>query len=497
MKIRVIVFILISFAGHIAKSQLWQSAKTFSAYANSGYQQMERVDNDKFILRSADGYTSSLTVIDTSGSVLWKKTYPGLYFSNIQIVGDSIWVGGYFYNTVQINNQTYTSNKSSGSFVAVLNSIGEIKRYKVFNSSPISIRHISIRNDKVYITGGYSENLNLGTITLQGDSIASRLFIAVLNTNLIAEKAVNTEGGSCSGFCIRVDKQNKILFLADVSTIVTMNGGYLSDPNGEYCTDGGQMLTKLDENLQILWKRVINQGIRANYYSPHMFLDSLNNCTVVFTSPGGSGALAHKGLQKYSGSTGGILWQNGFSTGNGIFGQDDQGNFYSVGNTSSNYAPSYFSVGKILANGQKAFTLLDSISLPANVILPVGENNFYTVGGCGYTNEYCTKNKSVLGHYKFAETVSINEISKSDSKFNIYPNPTSNIFTLSYTSTQTNNDLQIKVIDVLGKTVYTETVQALNGKITKEINLGSVSKGTYIIELASQDMRETKKIVIE
>ena len=85
----------------------------------------------------------------------------------------------------------------------------------------------------------------------------------------------------------------------------------------------------------------------------------------------------------------------------------------------------------------------------------------------------------------------------SDLKFNIYPNPTGNVFTLLYSGTQTNREIKINVIDALGKTVYTETTNAFAGILKKEINLSGISKGTYFIKLSNHDFIETKKIVVE
>ncbi|MBI2721055.1 MAG: T9SS type A sorting domain-containing protein, partial [Bacteroidetes bacterium] len=45
--------------------------------------------------------------------------------------------------------------------------------------------------------------------------------------------------------------------------------------------------------------------------------------------------------------------------------------------------------------------------------------------------------------------------------------------------------------------IYNETVSNFSGNLNKQISLGSVAKGVYLIELNSKSGREVKKVVVE
>jgi len=83
----------------------------------------------------------------------------------------------------------------------------------------------------------------------------------------------------------------------------------------------------------------------------------------------------------------------------------------------------------------------------------------------------------------------INEV--SNTSFAIYPNPTSGLFTINYTSTNTVN---VAIIDITGKYVYTNTINS-----STEIDVSDLQKGLYFVRLideASSDII-VKKLIIK
>ena len=65
-----------------------------------------------------------------------------------------------------------------------------------------------------------------------------------------------------------------------------------------------------------------------------------------------------------------------------------------------------------------------------------------------------------------------------------------------YNSTK-NKTTTIKLIDVLGRIVYTNIAKINDGRNTIEINTTNVSKGIYSLELTTDKATETKRGVIE
>ena len=76
--------------------------------------------------------------------------------------------------------------------------------------------------------------------------------------------------------------------------------------------------------------------------------------------------------------------------------------------------------------------------------------------------------------------------------FNIYPNPAKQNFTIKLN--QNINKLNIRIFDPIGNLVYTE-----NGLKSSEININTISfsDGLYFVELNSNNISTTKKIIIK
>ncbi len=80
---------------------------------------------------------------------------------------------------------------------------------------------------------------------------------------------------------------------------------------------------------------------------------------------------------------------------------------------------------------------------------------------------------------------SINNLN-TDKNFNIFPNPSNGIFTIT-----NKEEAEIFVYDVLGNLVFTETITA-----QAKINLSKLSNGNYIIKLVENNQISTKQISI-
>ena len=82
----------------------------------------------------------------------------------------------------------------------------------------------------------------------------------------------------------------------------------------------------------------------------------------------------------------------------------------------------------------------------------------------------------------------INNIKQS--QFNLYPNPTDGVFVIELDK---NSKYEVTVIDILGKTIYTSSINDMN----TTIDLSGLEKGVYTVELKDGNSKYTEKLIVE
>jgi len=80
--------------------------------------------------------------------------------------------------------------------------------------------------------------------------------------------------------------------------------------------------------------------------------------------------------------------------------------------------------------------------------------------------------------------------------FNVYPNPSSDVFNVSFVSDKVQ-DLNIRVVNMIGEVVYVEGLEKFVGEYTKQININSFTKGVYFLEITTNNGVVNKKIVLQ
>ena len=80
--------------------------------------------------------------------------------------------------------------------------------------------------------------------------------------------------------------------------------------------------------------------------------------------------------------------------------------------------------------------------------------------------------------------------------FNIYPNPADKVVTISFSNT-TEGDYTIKLIDVMGRVIKSETGNATTGDNAHIMNLDGIAKGIYMVILQKGDSISKAKLVVE
>lgn len=77
-----------------------------------------------------------------------------------------------------------------------------------------------------------------------------------------------------------------------------------------------------------------------------------------------------------------------------------------------------------------------------------------------------------------------------------FPNPNQGKFTLEFDAPETG-ELNIRMVDVSGKIVYSEIITKFSGKYSQEIDIADVGKGLYFLQISQSGKSLTKKVVVE
>ena len=78
----------------------------------------------------------------------------------------------------------------------------------------------------------------------------------------------------------------------------------------------------------------------------------------------------------------------------------------------------------------------------------------------------------------------------------VYPNPSRDIFNVTFTS-EDAQDLDVRIINVVGEVVYTENLEQFVGEYTKSIDLATYTKGVYFLEITTNNGVVNKKLILQ
>jgi hypothetical protein len=88
---------------------------------------------------------------------------------------------------------------------------------------------------------------------------------------------------------------------------------------------------------------------------------------------------------------------------------------------------------------------------------------------------------------------SVSEKTSVNTLFNLYPNPASNVVTLNIGNTNNNADLTLNIYNVIGTLVKSKPLN----QNQRQINIGDLSNGIYMVTIKSKDFTETQKLIIQ
>ena len=91
-------------------------------------------------------------------------------------------------------------------------------------------------------------------------------------------------------------------------------------------------------------------------------------------------------------------------------------------------------------------------------------------------------------------TIGLNEIDLTD--INLYPNPTRDVFTLSFELTEVQ-DVDIYVLNAMGQVIYSESLENFTGSYSEAINLTGEAKGVYMVQIATKDGVVNRRVSLQ
>ncbi len=131
-----------------------------------------------------------------------------------------------------------------------------------------------------------------------------------------------------------------------------------------------------------------------------------------------------------------------------------------------------------------------------NVDIPGATNQLYTVTETGFYTVVISDSNGCVNaatlYVVFTETDNV----LHDANVSIYPNPSSGKIIVKWTNNQSLGELSIRVVNPLGKKVYTISDKLTSDHLIKEIDLSTIAEGIYFIEIKNEDTSVRKKIVL-
>ena len=88
------------------------------------------------------------------------------------------------------------------------------------------------------------------------------------------------------------------------------------------------------------------------------------------------------------------------------------------------------------------------------------------------------------------------EEGSSIANLDIYPNPSRDVFNISFTS-ESIQDLRVRILNVIGEVIASEELEQFIGEYTKQINLEDNAKGIYFLEIETNDGVINKKLILQ
>ncbi len=99
-------------------------------------------------------------------------------------------------------------------------------------------------------------------------------------------------------------------------------------------------------------------------------------------------------------------------------------------------------------------------------------------------------------NFTITAVIGLNENSLSFETVNVYPNPSTGEFTISWAG-KYNGTIDLKVVDIQGRVVFAQKIVKQNGGFIHTIQLDRAAKGVYTLEANTTEGRIIQKLIVQ
>ncbi len=151
-------------------------------------------------------------------------------------------------------------------------------------------------------------------------------------------------------------------------------------------------------------------------------------------------------------------------------------------------------------------TLVDKLVIPYNVItdVPTGMRfvlnnnvgpNVPSDEACGGYTSGETEDIMVIFRRNFP--TAIGSVNGKLDGFGLYPNPTTGKFHVQFNTPNKVNDIQLRITNVTGQQVFTNTYKHDGGMFDKSLSLEGQPSGVYFVELQADGQKLMRKLILD
>lgn len=505
MKIRIlltVINLLLCFAG-FAQTFEWAKSEAYPSFATWSNKVVHDNFGNTFISSQHDNGVM-ICKYDNSGAKSWLKNYIG-YGDITSLCTDNsgnlycvIMMGG-----VTIDGVAYLANTSTGGYLFVKHdpagNVVWVKRVKP--SMRLSDKTDS--QDNIIVSGGFGTFTNLGNgfSLTPSSNFRENFFLAKYNTNGECIWAIQKDGSKYSP--LKFDQNN--MYVCDYFyDSITLGKG--SKQITFFENQGQSYIAKYKPNGDLDWAKqgesyFIAPDNLGNLYSLQKDFDHDNTNILV----------------KYD-SLGNEIWKRTrYTCGTGYkFGMNcnADGDLYisggysgtlSVGDSIRTASDMSVFIAKINSEGiVKWLNTSSGSGWSGTKDLAVKGNEIYVTGDMGGSNLFGDNSIDETDGGVFvikmidhdASTSAIKDSSQPSSEFNVYPNPSTNVINVTYSSNNNISALKLEIKNIIGQVIYSTDTSSINSEFKKSIDLSTQNKGTYFIEINADNKREVKRIIL-
>jgi hypothetical protein len=80
---------------------------------------------------------------------------------------------------------------------------------------------------------------------------------------------------------------------------------------------------------------------------------------------------------------------------------------------------------------------------------------------------------------------------------NVFPNPNQGVFMASVNASASNKNTEVSISDITGRVVYKEAVNIPSGKSSIPVDISSLGKGVYFLQISDSQSTAVKKVIIQ